>query len=435
MQLHSDLVGLSLLAVVGVNTGLGVDDTIMGAVLGQGPCKTFRKVCFSAPLVRTDGGKRHLRAGGIHVIHRADGRMVELVVAVAGGDQQQGTGDRPLDAVAGAVLHLQGVGALSAGAYGSGTAAVQIQGIDTACLLEQLSLFIHGHTHRVTLPTVCLEQDHFPLCRHTHALHRDQAAVLRHRDLSVLHQEEGAADGLLYVAGILACVTDGVFAVLEHRKIRLIGGAQIAVALHDQVAQGLAGGHVEIVTVDSGDDRLLGVGSRFICLSLIHDRSHAPVVRTPVLRDLLSRCRRVAVLIVARVARLEGHVAVGLDGDHMPLDIAVGAVAHIDLGLHDPFGQGILGLTEDLDLLCRGDRFRLRRNILLRSRLRLCRCRSVLSRLLVRLFRSRFLVRRLFFRRFLLRRGRRFLWFLFCRFLSILVPFRILRLRFFRRHC
>ena len=308
------------------------------------------KVRRTAGSIHAGGRELHLAAGGVELVVGAQGGVVELAVLVRSGDQQQRAGDRALHAVRGAAADVEGRGTLPLGGQHGRAAAVQIDGGDHALGPQELGLIVEGHAHGIGVLTavrhkrdngaVRLQADGVP--------GRQVTGVGAHQVLAVLQQEEGAGDGFQHIRGVRSGLPDDKAAVLEHGEV---GFAPLLddVALHDEVAQGLRGLHVEVVAVGDGQD--VAAGGGLIGLGLVGGLAHGPLHVLGNLLAFAGRCTRV----VAGVGSLEGGLCAGFHRHHEAGDLGI-AICGVqeDVRLRHTIRDGVVRLLHDHHAAGRG---------------------------------------------------------------------------------
>ena len=322
-------------------------------VVRQRPGDALGQVRGAARRVNAGGGELHGAVGGVQLVVGLHGSVVEHTVLIGGGDQQQCAGNRALHAVRGAVAHFQGAGALALGGDGGGAAAVQIDGVHDALLLEVAGLVIDGHAHGIgVLAAVGHEGHDSAVLLDADGVSGHQIRVTGiHCHLAVADQEEGAGNGLLHVGAVRPELADGVAAVLQNSEIRLLGAAVVLlndVALHDEVAERLTGLHVVIVAV--GGRQHVAAGGPLIILRLVRGGLQAP---GEIAGAVFPAVQCAAGGIVALIGGLEGHLCVRAYRQHIAgdLGIAAGLVQeHVRFG--HALGQRIIRLL-DQDLAVR----------------------------------------------------------------------------------
>ena len=326
----------------GKHTGGGVDPSGSGSIQHPGQA-AFRQVGRAACGVSAQGREGHPAAGGIKLVLGAHGRVVKIAVKAGGGHHQQGVGHGALQAVTGAVANHQLVGALITGCHGGGAAAVQINSGDAAGILQETGHFIHAHTDgHGLLSAVGLKEYHGAVGPYAHAVAGHAVALVQAgNNLAVLHQHIGTGDGLHHVGGVAARLADHGGAVLQNGKEGLITGFY-QVALHNEVAGGRAGLHVVVVGVGSQYHAALGIRGPSVGGGLGGGLGHLPL--EPAAADhSLALGSGAAVVVIAGVAGLQGHVLAQVDLRKVAHHLAAVDVAHDHLFQGHAAGHGILG--------------------------------------------------------------------------------------------
>ena len=326
----------------GKHTGGGVDPSGSGSIQHPGQA-AFRQVGRAACGVSAQGREGHPAAGGIKLVLGAHGRVVKIAVKAGGGHHQQGVGHGALQAVTGAVANHQLVGALITGCHGGGAAAVQINSGDAAGILQETGHFIHAHTDgHGLLSAVGLKEYHGAVGPYAHAVAGHAVALVQAgNNLAVLHQHIGTGDGLHHVGGVAARLADHGGAVLQNGKEGLITGFY-QVALHNEVAGGRAGLHVVVVGVGSQYHAALGIRGPSVGGGLGGGLGHLPL--EPAAADhSLALGSGAAVVVIAGVAGLQGHILAQVDLRKVAHHLAAVDVAHDHLFQGHAAGHGILG--------------------------------------------------------------------------------------------
>ena len=326
----------------GKHTGGGVDSSGSGSIQHPGQA-AFRQVGRAACGVSAQGREGHPAAGGIKLVLGAHGRVVKIAVKAGGRHHQQGVGHGALQAVTGAVANHQLVGALITGCHGGGAAAVQINSGDAAGILQETGHFIHAHTDgHGLLSAVGLKEYHGAVGPYAHAVAGHAVALVQAgNNLAVLHQHIGTGDGLHHVGGVAARLADHGGAVLQNGKEGLITDFY-QVALHNEVAGGRAGLHVVVVGVGSQYHAALGIRGPSVGGGLGGGLGHLPL--EPAAADhSLALGSGAAVVVIAGVAGLQGHILAQVDLRKVAHHLAAVDVAHDHLFQGHAAGHGILG--------------------------------------------------------------------------------------------
>ena len=345
MQANRDLAGVA---------GLGREEAVPvdGARSGiDDPVQVFRKLRLAAGLVDADRAELHRAAGRIDLVVRLNGGVVKLAVAGGRGDHQQRRSDLALRAVGGRVANRQTALTLVDGGERSRAAAVEIERVDAAESLHDLCRLIDRHTDGIRLLTAVSDEGRQrAVGLQADRVARPEVGVLRaDNDLAVLDQIERAGDRLEHIGIIRAVVADGVAAVLQNGKIRLLRVAVAGlneVALHNQVTERLKGLHIVVVAVRS--EKHLVAGCLFIGGGLLGGARHAPVAGE-VLRGLLTAVDRTAGRVIAVVGRLERDLRVRRDRADKACDLrrAV-SIVHKNLRFRHALRQGVFRLGNQI---------------------------------------------------------------------------------------
>ena len=325
--------------------GSRVDRTQLGGVLRQLPHQALRQHRSAAAAVHTYRAELHGRAGGIQLLTGADHSVVKHAVLRLGGDAEHTGADGPLVTVGGLAEHLQ-LAALLAGGKGSRAAAIEVQRRHAAGILQDGRHFIAIHADRAGRQTALRHEEHHAAVRpDAYAVPGVHRSVSGHLDLTVLEQIERAGNGLHHVFRRRSRVADNCRAVRQDRKIRLVGGLD-HVALHDQVARGLAGAHVEVVAVGGHDHRACRVGDGAVVLRQLGGLLHAPLAAPDRLRVGNTIRRRAAGGVIAIVGGLELHALGQIDLRQVSDGLLVILVPHDELAVAHTIGNSVVRLRD-----------------------------------------------------------------------------------------
>ena len=311
---------IALIVLRGREQTVGVDRAALG--VRDRPGHILRERGLAAVFIHADGRELDLAVGRVDRVVRGKGGMIEHAVTLRRGDQQQRAGDRALHTVGRAVADLKLRGALALGGAGSGTAAVEEDRIHHALRIQERNLLIDRHADRVRALAAVGQEGH------DRAVRLDADAVARHEvripvvaGLSILDQIKRAGNRFQNVGAVHPGVTDGIGAVLQNRKIRLVGNAVILlneVALHDEVTERLQRLHVVVVAVHGHDD--VAAGSLGVVGSLQRGLFHAP---GQIGRLVLAGRGRAAFCIVTVVRGLECRLRTRCDRRHKTGDLCI----------------------------------------------------------------------------------------------------------------
>ena len=311
---------IALIVLRGREQTVGVDRAALG--VRDRPGHILRERGLAAVFIHADGRELDLAVGRVDRVVRGKRGMVEHAVTLRRGDQQQGAGDRALHTVGRAVADLKLRGALALGGAGSGAAAVEEDRIHHALRIQERNLLIDRHADRVRALAAVGQKGH------DRAVRLDADAVARHEvripvvaGLSILDQIKRAGNRFQNVGAVHPGVTDGIGAVLQNRKIRLVGNAVILlneVALHDEVTERLQRLHVVVVAVHGHDD--VAAGSLGVVGSLQRGLFHAP---GQIGRLVLAGRGRAAFCIVTVVRGLECRLRTRCDRRHKTGDLCI----------------------------------------------------------------------------------------------------------------
>ena len=311
---------IALIVLRGREQTVGVDRAALG--VRDRPGHILRERGLAAVFIHADGRELDLAVGRVDRVVRGKRGMVEHAVTLRRGDQQQGAGDRALHTVGRAVADLKLRGALALGGAGSGAAAVEEDRIHHALRIQERNLLIDRHADRVRALAAVGQKGH------DRAVRLDADAVARHEvripvvaGLSILDQIKRAGNRFQNVGAVHPGVTDGIGAVLQNRKIRLVGNAVILlneVALHDEVTERLQRLHVVVVAVHGHDD--VAAGSLGVVGSLQRGLFHAP---GQIGRLVLAGRGRAAFCIVTVVRGLECRLRTRCDRRHKTSDLCI----------------------------------------------------------------------------------------------------------------
>ena len=343
VQIDPDVAGLA----VGRENARGA---VNGAVIRvHRPGKAAGQGRRRAGAVRARRGEAHHGAGGIDLVGGSDGSVVKDAVRLRPGDKEDGGTDLPLLAVRGMVAGLGLAVAIPAGDEGGGTAAVQ----------QHCRLAAPGLHHLGRFELVVAAGDGVALAVADHGDHgavrldADGAvghvpAAVAHVDFPVLHQQAAAAHGIAQLRqGSLALVVgdDSLAALLVDAEVVAAAAGIIDLAVNDQQARGLAGGHVVVVRVQSRRDGAVGILLRAgeVGLGVLHLAGHGlhPPVDGLLLQDVLH-------------AGITGH-DFRLAQVHFAevVDVLVQTVRLVGIGhiLRDAGGQGIRRFRDEETVL------------------------------------------------------------------------------------
>ena len=248
--------------------------------------------------------------------------MIKHAVALRRGDQQQRARDRALHAVGRAVADLEVRGALALGGAGGGTAAIEVDRIHSTLCIHELGDLINGHTDGIRVLTAVGHKGHDrAVGLDTDAVDRNQIIEAVILGLAVFDQIERAGNGLFHVGAVHTGVANGKRAVLQNRKVRLVGNAVILlneVALHDEVTERLRRLHIEEVTIRGHND--VAAGGLSVVGSLLRRFFHAP---GQACRLILAGRRRAALCIITVVRSLERCLRTRCDRRHKAGDLCI----------------------------------------------------------------------------------------------------------------
>ena len=142
--------GTQLSGSCGKQTGGSVDGTHLSAVLIEGPGQAGLRQRsggtngVNAGCLKLYGGSRISSRGGIVLVVGGQAGMVKHTAGLYRAGKEERGADGTGSTVGGAVPNGQSVGALTHGNGGGGTAAVDVQGDDTALCSQNLSQIIIG---------------------------------------------------------------------------------------------------------------------------------------------------------------------------------------------------------------------------------------------------------------------------------------------------
>ena len=271
--------------------------------------------------------------------------MVKHTVLSNGRNAEEAGADGTLVTIGGLAEHLQ-LAALLTGGKGGRAAAVEVQSRHAAGILQDRRHLIAIHTDGAGRQTaLCHEKDHAAVRPDTHAVAGVHCAVSGHLDLAVLQQVERTGNGLHHVVRRRSGVADDRRAVRQNGKVGLIGGLD-HVALHDQVARGLTGAHVEVVTVGGHDHRARRVGDGAVVRRQLGGLLHAPLALCDGLRIPDTVRRSAASGVVAIVGGLELHVLGQVNLGHVADGLLLILVPHDDLAVAHTIGNGVVRLRD-----------------------------------------------------------------------------------------
>ena len=341
-QRHGDS---AYIAIIGrrKQTGGRVDRAQLCGLLRHLPHQAVGQVRSTAAAVHAYRAELHRRAGGIQLLTGADHGVVKHTVLSNGRNAEEAGADGTLVTVGGLAEHFQFV-TLFAGGKGGRAAAVEVQRRHAAGILQDRRHLIAIHTDGAGRQTaLCHEKDHAAVRPDTHAVAGVHCAVSGHLDLAVLQQVERTGNGLHHVVRRRSGVADDRRAVRQNGKVGLIGGLD-HVALHDQVARGFTGAHVEVVTIGGHDHRARRVGDGAVVRRQLGGLLHAPLAIPDRLRVGDAVRSGAAFGVVAIVGGLEGHVLGQIDLGHVADGLLIIAVSHDDLVVSHTIGNGVVGL-------------------------------------------------------------------------------------------
>ena len=224
-----------------------------------------------------------------------------------------------------------------AGSVGGRATAVKIDGVDAAHLLLNLRDLIDGHTVGDARAAVSQEDDDGAVLTQADGISGGLGGVAGQPfgNDAVLNQIERSGDGFGDIVRGGAEVADGIGAVLQNREIRLLVGRAVhfealgldEVALHHQIAAGLAGLHIIVVGVDGGHNGL--AGSSLIGCGLGGGGLQIP---GQVLGRGGTALRRAAGRVVGAIGRLELHRSARRNGSRIAQHLrGTGGVVQDDL--------------------------------------------------------------------------------------------------------
>ena len=325
--------------------GSRVDHAQLSGVLRQLPHQAVGQRRSTAAAVHARRAELHGRAGGIQLLAGADDGVVKHAVLRLGGDAEHTGADGPLVTVGGLAEHFQ-LAALFPGGKGGRAAAVEVQRRHAAGILEDGGHLIEVHTDGAGRQSTLRHEEHdAAILTDAHAVAGVHRAVCGHLDLAVLQQVERAGNGLHHVVRGRSGVADDRRAVRQDSEIRLIGLLD-HVALHDQVARGFAGAHVEIVTIGGHDHRARRVGDGAVVRRQLGGLLHAPLTAPDRLRVGNAVRRSAAGGVVAIVGGLELHVLGQIDLRHVADGLLLILVPHDDLAVAHTIGNGVVRLRD-----------------------------------------------------------------------------------------
>ena len=311
---------IALIALRGREQTVGVDRAALG--VRDRPGHILRERGLAAVFIHADGRELDLAVGRVDRVVRGKGGMVEHAVALRRGDQQQGAGNRALHTVGRTVADLELRGALALGGAGGGAAAVEIQRIHNALSSHKLGDLVERHADRVRALAAVGHKGHDrAVGLDADAVDRDQAVAAAVLDLTVPDQIKRAGNGLFHVGAVHTGVANSKGAVLQNRKVRLVGNTVILlneVALHDEVTEWLQRLHVVVVAVHGHDD--VAAGSFGVVGSLQCGLFHAP---GQIGRLVLAGRGRAAFCIVTVVRGLERRLRTRCDRRHKAGDLRI----------------------------------------------------------------------------------------------------------------
>ena len=331
---------------IGCEQAVGrVDHAQLGGVLRQPPHQVVGQVRSTAAAVHTYRAELHGRAGSIQLLTGADHSVVKHAVLRLSGDAEHTGADGPLVTVGGLAEHFQ-LTTLLAGREGRGAAAIEVQGRHAACILQDGRHFIAIHADRAGRQTTLRHEEHHAAVRpDAHAVPGVHRSVSGHLDLTVLQKVDGAGNRFHHVIRGRSRVADNCRAVRQDRKIRLVGGLD-HVALHDQVARGFAGAHVEVVAIGGHDHRACRVCDPAVVRCQSRGFLHAPLTLADRLsiRDTIRR--RASGRVVAVVGGLECYVLSQVNLRHVTDGLLVILVPHDYLAVAHTIGNGVVRLRD-----------------------------------------------------------------------------------------
>ncbi len=288
-----------------------------------------------------DTGSGHLDGGadGQMVILGGDHRILELIGDLRGRHCHQRGADGALVAIGGTADQHRGVAALRLGGIGRRSAAVQMQGDDTASIQHDLrSLFRGGTGGEGLLTAVQDHHDDLTVGCDAHTGTGAAGGVVvagGDSDLTVLDQDRGTAHGLGNIICVFAPLGSGADnrgAVLQDREEVGAAHAVILYTFHDQHTAGPSVGHIIEVRIDTHDGGIIGyvVGAVGIGVMLLGG-SH--LIRQPLHAPALGR---IVVLVVGENA----HIIPGdVDGSNIKRHLLIVRGQRIVDALGDTRGQ------------------------------------------------------------------------------------------------
>ena len=311
---------ITLIVLRGREQTVGVDRAALS--VRDRPGHILRERGLAAVFIHADGRELDLAIGRVDRVVRGKGGMVEHAVALRRGNQQQGTGNRALHTVGRAVADLELRGALALGGAGGGAAAVEIQRIHNALRGHKLGDLVECHADRVRALAAVGHKGHDrAVGLDADAVDRDQAVAAVVLGLTIPDQIKRTGNGLFHVGAVHTGVANGKGAVLQNRKVRLVGNTVIflnEVALHDEVTERLQRLHVVVVAVHGHDD--VAAGSLGIVGSLHRGLFHAP---DQIGCLVLAGRGRAAFCIVTVVRGLERRLRTRCDRRHKAGDLRI----------------------------------------------------------------------------------------------------------------
>ena len=248
--------------------------------------------------------------------------MIEHAVALRRGDEQQGARNRALHAVGRAVANLQLRRTFALGRHGGGAAAIEVDRVHNALCGHELRELIDRHADGIRALAAVGHKGHDrAVGLDADAVDRDQVVAAVVLGLTIPDQIERAGNGLFHVGAVHTGVANGKGAVLQNRKIRLVGNTVVLlneVALHDEVTERLRRLHIVEVTIRGHND--VAAGGLDVVGSLLRGSFHAP---GQVSRVLLTGRGRAAFSIITVIRSLERCLRTRCDRRHKAGDLCI----------------------------------------------------------------------------------------------------------------
>ena len=273
--------------------------------------------------------------------------MIEHAVVLRRGDQQQGAGNRALHAVGRAVANLQLRRTFALGRHGGGAAAIEVDRVHNALCGHELRELIDRHADGIRALAAVGHKGHDrAVGLDADAVDRDQVVAAVVLGLTIPDQIERAGNGLFHVGAVHTGVANGKGAVLQNRKIRLVGNTVVLlneVALHDEVTERLRRLHIVEVTIRGHND--VAAGGIDVVGSLLRGSFHAP---GQVSRLVLAGRGRAAFSIITVIRSLECCLRIRCDRRHKAGDLCIAFLGvQEDVRFRHAFNQRVIRLAHN----------------------------------------------------------------------------------------